>query len=839
MSTQDIRIVELKNWGWPVQIPANQQDSFTAFAYFDEITVHPVAQREGSAPLQSAYAQMQEIFRRDYQEGQKPYIARQTIMAFTDTDPSGASCTYTPDEVEQFWAARDGAYFFVSMINVSHWATLKTEVRRIRRLLSGHSGLLYLTYEYNELLLFFKGPSLQEYAKLMMQISFDRRNQGVLDTITVCTFVGPRQPEDEDVTVSVHLGVTSYQQAKQYLADSGIRDEDLRWLLGRNDIGFTLEKGGIQWIYRLYQDSLNRRNSFRWLSTANFSILIQKEAVKMDYLPPPLDPLDSDLGHRIDLLCGLYERKCGGLNITPDAVFTRMLREVGALVRSSWENRLAGDLAIYMLPELEDFLRYMEILLESEALSEEHAEKLRNCLSVFYLNILSLVSSTVHSNHEFVQIPHCAPPRFEMPSKVMAYYSLIVRKIIRAFQDENNLYGVILSPKLVDELEVVSLAIDEIARKDQLLSVNIGEALLYDLHSTVATLGHEMAHFVGENTRCRALRREYILAYHIYTLLDSLWKCGVGLLPEWAQEDARHNVDPNRIRECSLTLSRAIPVPMDNPRLLLRNLVSEVTGLAQTILYPPEPRKLIFDGVFYPIFQSPVCVQALLQRCGGPLGRNGRPTEGQQAYAYARVEYLFDRSVLEIQNSWSPTQVSMDFENCVSYLFSEAYADLAMVTLFHMTLEDYIHVFERGIKQMAFRDNCQEDVIELIRFIAVVRVVKSASNPAKKIPGWAIPRWDTPRDDTWSTVLRETAQLISSAWFTAFCQEKNIDITLLTFLVSYLRECFLYLEKQFKQSENEAEGVRRIYRNIGSPRTILSQLIDIRQMEQAYLHNKE
>lgn len=838
MSMQDIRIVELKNWGWPAQIPANGQDDFTAFTYFDEIAVHPVAQEEEGTPLQSAYVQMQKIFGQDCQVGSKPCIARQTIMAFTDIDAGGADCTYTPDEVQQFWDARDDVYFFMSMINVSPSARLKTEVKRIRRLLRKHRGLLYLTYEYNELLLFYKGSSLREYAKLMMQISFGKRNQGVLDTITVCSFTNARRPEDEGITVSVHLGVTNYEQAKQYLIDRGIKERSIFWLLGRNDIGFTQRKDGLQWLYDLYQDCLGQRDRFQWLSTASFSVPVPKARVKLDYQPSPLASLDSDTGGRIDSLCSLYEGKCRQLNIKPDAVFMRMLREMGVLVRNSWENRLAGDLAIYMLPELKDFLSYMEMLLQDAALSERDAETLRSCLSEFYLNILSLVSSTVHSNHKFIQIPHCAPPRFEMPSKVMAYYSLIARKIIRIFQDEDNLYGIILSPKLVDELEVKSIAIDAIGRKDQLLSVNIGEALLYDLHSTVATLGHEMAHFVGENTRCRELRRECVLAYHIYGLLSSLCKYGIDLLPEWAQANANDSVDTNRIRECALKLSRQIPAPKDNPRLLLRNLLSEVADLPRTVLYPQENRKQIFDEVFYPIFQPPACMEALLQRCGGPAGPGGRPTEGQRAYAAARAKYIFDCAVQSCRNSRFPEKTAMEFTDYVNYLFSEAYADLAMVALFHMPLKDYIHVFERGIKQMDYRENCQEDTIELIRFIAVVRAVRSVAGPAKRIPGWGVPKWDLPEGGTWSTVLRETALLNSSVKYADFCKSREIDITLLTFLVKYLRECFRCLGENFGRSEAEVEEIRHIYRNIESSRTILSQLTDIREMEKTYLFDR-
>lgn len=832
---QDIRIVELKNWGWPMQVQGNGQDSFAAFAYFNEIRVHPVEQQEQGAPLQNAYAQMQEIFRRGYQVGQKPCIAHQTIMAFTDIAAHPTDFTYTPDEVEQFWAASDEVYFFVSMINVSPGAKLKTEVGRIRRLLRRHRGLLYLTYEYNELLLFVKDSSLQEYAKLMMEICFDRRNEGILDSITVCTFTGTREPEDENVIVSVHLGATNYQQARQYLQDSGISGRNLRWLLGRNDIGFTLRRDGLRWIYSLYQDCLKRSELLQWLSTANFSILIPKTYARLNYQPRSLTPLNLDLSGQIDRLCVQYERKCGYLNIKPDEVFMRMLREVGALVRSSWENRLAGDLAIYMLPELEDFLAYMEILLSSEDLSEKHAEKLRSCLSVFYLNILSLVSSTVHSNHEFVQIPHCAPPRFEMPSKVMAYYSLIVRKIIRAFQDEENLYGVILAPNLVDELEVKSLAIDEIGRRDQLLSVNIGEALLYNLHSTVATLGHEMAHFVGENTRCRKLRRKNILAYHIYGLLDSLLKYGISFLPDWAQEDAENSIDPDALRDCALELCGTIPVPEDNPRFLLRKLASEVANLDKIILYPPENRERIFDAVFCPMLQPATCVRALLQRCGRC---DGPPTEGQRAYANARAEYIFSCAVTICQSGWSSPQAIMEFDDYVSYLFSEAYADLAMVTLFRMSLKDYIRVFARGIWQLTFRDNCQEDSIELIRFLAVVRTVRSTGGAVKKLPGWAVPGEEAPEGNTWGAVLQRSVRLSPSEEFVGFCKSKDIDITLLTLLVNYLRECFLRLSENFAWQEAAVEQVRRIYRSIGRSRTTLSQLTEIRQMEQSYLHDR-
>ena len=214
------------------------------------------------------------------------------------------------------------------------------------------------------------------------------------------------------------------------------------------------------------------------------------------------------------------------------------------------------------------------------------------------------------------------------------------------------------------------------------------------------------------------------------------------------------------------------------------------------------------------------------------------PTEGQKAYANARAEYIFNCAVLSCQNGWSPTQTVKKFENYVGYLFSEAYADLAMVILFQMPLKDYIRVSERGIKQLTFRNQCQEDSIELIRFLAVVRAVRSTHKPVKRPPGWAVPKEEVPEGDTWGAVLQRSVRLSFPAEFTDFCKSKDIDITLLILLVNHLRECFLRLSKNFAQQEAAVEQVRRIYRSIGRSRTTLSQLTEIRRMERFYLQDR-
>ena len=73
--------------------------------------------------------------------------------------------------------------------------------------------------------------------------------------------------------------------------------------------------------------------------------------------------------------------------------------------------------------------------------------------------------------------------------------------------------GIIISPKLIDELEVESLAL-EFTEPNQIISINISEKMIYDLKRTLAVLGHELAHFIGDATRNREVRFKQILIYY-------------------------------------------------------------------------------------------------------------------------------------------------------------------------------------------------------------------------------------------------------------------------------------------------------------------------------------
>ena len=853
MSTQDIRIVELLKQGRTHQPEGSGISSgYSAITYYDNISVHSVRPQKGEAPLRAAYQKMQALLA---DTNRTNYESRQMMVAFTDIRGSRGGKDHTEAEIKAFWENAERSFLFMTMVNLTLGTSLKNEVRRIRKILDKehrNQYLLYLTYDYSEILIFFKGDSFQEYSSLVMEVGFGKNNCGILDTITVCGFNCSEltRMQDDTLRICVQMGIKDYEEAAEYLSKNGIDLPQVHWLLGRNDIAFVTGPDGIRWIQSFCKDYSARKPELRWLSTANFIILIPKDPSVEAALAGKQKKLCKEVmsEDRIRSACEKYSLICEKMNIRKDKVFIRMLDEIWCLIRNVQGSQLAQDLVVCILPELDDFFSYLERVLENGSLEDRHAGSFYNCINTFYINMLALISSTVHSNQEFVQIPHSTLPGFEMPPKVMAYYGLIVRKIIRAFQDEQNLYGIMLSPKLVDELEVDSLAIKELfmkaredqqeqeAHRDQLLSVNIGESLLYDMSDTITTLGHEMAHFVGESTRKREIRRQKILACYVYKLLTILCEQFADMFP------ATYNVKGIIKNECLMQVASKISKSIVEESLcnrpLLRDLFPQIENLVRTVLYNRTYLEQIYQEAVYPIFHRIAREEYFEKQLGGKRIKGGTPYELPDVYVDGRMRRRFDDACARCHEYWPIYTDKQEFKEYVGYLFSESYADLAMVTLFDMKVGDYVRVFTRGMRGMRFPSEAVEDATELTRFIAVVRTIakKKGSQGGRRFTEAEV------GEGSWNRTLREVARLVTGNKFRVlyeYCVERKINVAYMAYLVEYLTECFDALSIQLHAGDGKFTDVvnelQKIYETVDHPSSILTQLDEIRDLEYSFL----
>lgn len=831
MSVQDVRIVELIRWEKPLDISSavpNSKD-YQAITYYDKIRVHGVNVDQKSTPLQAAYRVIEQIPSHDESLN---YGFRQLIVGITDVEESEL------DSFQSFWSTQESPLFFVSLVNISLNVELQDEIKRIKAELTGIDYRLYLTYEYDEILIFAKSSSIRAYAECMMKIGFQKNNIGVLDTFTVCCFgEGFEECDDEQVIICAQLGIKNHEKAMEYLVRSGVRENDIHWVLGRSDVGFLIVESSLPWIHKFYQENRmqNREEKeISWLSTTQFSVMVQHTNQKdlMENLAgqPPKAPWSRVSEQWVREIFPLYKDKCKELHIRADSVFERVLYETGRLVDNALENRLSQDLAVCILPELIDFLQYLKCTLSSQAMKEKDTALLRRSLNSFYLNVLTLVNSTVHSNQEFVLIPHSAAPSFEMPPKVIAYYGLIVRKIIEAFKDDNRIYGVMLAPKLVDDLEVESFSTTELEEVGHLLSVGIGEPFLYNLLDTVMTLGHEMAHFVGESTRQREYRRQLVYSFYLYRLISQLCEFCLHSLPGCAEAELRGLVDSEAILRTAERLAQGLNARNSSMRPLMRELTDDLYDLARSTLYDPEYKDYILNEIILPMFERQEFQTYLAQHLHTVLV----PFEVQNAEIYLRVraERIYEMATRNCLENWSLSFDANEFSEYIGYLFTESYADLAMVLLFDMSLEEYIHIFSKGMGESDYHSNTAEDVIEMMRFISVIRSMAQVKDD-----------WNTNvtvenESKMWDDVLKKIA-IPACKWdILDFCQENQIEIALLTCLVKYLVKCAKTLKNHFAEESQEAalQMLHELKHEIETQGTILSRIDKIRKQEKELLN---
>lgn len=890
MFPQDIRIIQFKNYRPFQKKPCDSaRHVFPSFRYFDLITVSPpdgfsdLMKREEDWPAGSqrdakSFVEAYRIIQKCFRRASEDYQSQQIMVAFTDVDGEAGQ-----ERIRQFWDEMENALFFVTMVNVRLDGDLETAVKRIRQIYDkeGSEGkyCIYYTLDYNEIIIFYKGNTFRDYSKLVMLLNYSK-NPGapnpVMDTITLCGF-GRHENYTSEETFDAYLrmDVIDYTKAKEYLdqyiaSHNGVPQK--RWLLERNDIALWLPHVGLKELYDLYAAYTNLS-----ITTLDLSILIEpdpeveealieKEALSQED-PAAAPAADSSLLlNRLNVLADKIRMLDGELTdvlkLATGAVIIRILYDINALISDIDNAKLAEDLVVVLLPQIEGFVDYINrvchiIRDESIPIPKKNIPyALQLCWDAFYLNITALINNTVHSDRKFIQIPHYETASFEMPPKIMAYYSLVTHRIKSIFNDLGEdvcCYGIMLSPKLVDELEVEPFALREIGEPHQIISVNISEQMMYQPRRTVAILGHEIAHFVSNDPRCREERLKQILGYYIDSVLQKMFAIYLELLGSGENEGVGETLDryftaDSRRAFCMemaggiLEEIKEFPAfPVQNggnaeteahrdPPFSMRKVEQELEILPKRIFNNNERREAVFQYFIFPETEDgrPLYFQSVLRRIrmhtglpDGMLKETAAIPPVVRAQAKRCAETQFLNALEQFPCFWNPGRVLKEFRDNQGYLFSEAYADIAMIVLFAMDAGEYARLFIQGKK---------DDPIEATRLIAVMRTLKGR-------PGWdedsePVPcggaGWEGKIAAYTSASLSRNASSLKS-----ILSEERLDAVLISFLVPYLKRCVSGLEALVNREgkRKEVEQLRKAYREVDLDKSAQKSLAAIMKME--------
>lgn len=547
-------------------------------SYYDEVSVLPIP----SNSLSSAYEEACKLTQETLEKVSNVRNAKfpQTMIVFTDIQKelNEAEIFYTSKQLESFWNKNDYKIFSMTMIHLGKNQNLKVVFQKAKETFSLENFLVYLSFDYSDLIIFGKTDSFQICEENMFEFDYSE-NDTVTDSITLWSF-GPaaNQKESHPQTFTAHFrfGTSSYAYAKEFIERKKNENCEVTdyCLLGRNDIAVVNSKATIFWLYKMREELHDKK----WCTTYDVCVLLPTlDELKIEgHTSSPLDErdfckvcdaktvctkresyqesiscecnkLDKNLDQESDsiylisrkaILSRLDEFKvayldgCSRMKVEPDFVWLRWLHETTLLASSFLSNKMSRSIGLFLMPQIRDILIYGKSIFSSEKLRISHKGEIETrFFKNVFSNILVLIDSMNHSNRQFVQIPSFHMASFEMQPKIMAYYTAVTQGLIDMLKDDNDapFYGYTISPGFTNSLKVQSLALQRVCPRDEFISIEVDEKSLYDIRLTTETLAHELSHYVGGKCRNRSKRTECILSACFHMIIQDVLEqvCGI------------------------------------------------------------------------------------------------------------------------------------------------------------------------------------------------------------------------------------------------------------------------------------------------------------------------
>lgn len=523
--------VETKPYSHELMTSVYPNNYYHSFQYYDSIHVEkaPLTFKKNSidnSPLSQAY-----FFSVPNVDLSTTPLLLQTYTDIQDVEG------YSQKELDAFWNSDDNTLLFVSLISLPHSTSYNSIVSEIKAKLSNFNCRVYFTFDSFDIVLFCKANEFSPYAKALMEICYDNSSMPLfVDSITVFGFIHDPSTDhkrylsaEETFGTVINLCVSDLTQVKDFCTQLQTDAPTIQYyiLLGRNDICIINLHATLSWLFDIHTKA--KKDLDAAIVDINISILLPPNTEASGKTASALCGQQEYMEEILTICrqtCAMYNKSLEMWGEPVNRFYTNWLLESLKLVTGLYNNKLSRDIAVCLLPQYVNLLIYLNRYCANADLRKT-SDYLSNCFSNFFFNINTLLECMNHSDKQFIHTLSYHSISFQMPAKIMAYYTAMTRYLMEVLHDDvQNFYGFTLSPRFSEELNVIPITAEEQTEstnpRDQFLSISIGEPSLYSLQHTTQVLTHEISHFVGDTTRNRGKRKQNILYSYLHTYLIEL-----------------------------------------------------------------------------------------------------------------------------------------------------------------------------------------------------------------------------------------------------------------------------------------------------------------------------
>lgn len=784
----DIRIIRLSKCHIPKNstILANQPkaNQYLAIGYFDMVDAIKVKTSKDSHPLFAAYknsyrwAENIELLMKEY--------STQELIVFTNIGEDG----FEEQQIERFWSS-DFDIRFISMIHVDNEIAednsqkLSRIIDTINLLFKGKEYLYYYSFDYSGIVLLANDMKITDYLSNLFYLNYklDSKINLIRDSFSLCGInrqlieeyskLGNQEDNVQEIlfdkdywketyTVVTNIGISDYTKYNSLKNELELRSKGMTFnnygLLGRQDVSIVNSEADlkwlliVQWLLDKYTSSndesfysyetfikVNISNIHQMITAQNYNVMDSKlnDTNNTDEIYQIAEKALSNRYTTLKEKFDMYVKDQDGSatnktkKVQYNGEYLAPLKAVKYSILSILRNGFAEDFVICMY---QSFLEFLDYLIEKVSDDEDDLEAFDNTFNEYFRSLNSLVNSAMHSERQFVQATAFNAIIYDIPSKVMALYVAIIEDMKQIVADEKDKrYTFLLTPSFSNEISVNVISYGkEKPPHDRILRVSINEQTLYSPNAVIRRMAHEVAHYVGDNLRCREKRKKQILVSVVHLLLYHL-------IPKCLYNEMRGEL----IEEISNYLIKdRFPLHENNYSKSLNNLAGEVLGYFYS---RNEIKKFIQNHIIKSIHilnngnddEKKKFIDYFLQVIKNSNGEESsifRRILNERCFTEIEIEILSniivsdiyaEINILHIHNNLSylpyvyevlPSSISEMGEGFLEKIslslytsklvsvYSETFADMQMILLLNLTYKQYIIGFV-----------CEED-IDIERF---------------------------------------------------------------------------------------------------------------------------
>lgn len=666
-------------------------------------------------------------------------ISEQNLFAFTNKSDieffSSNGYSFSEEKLEEFWNNEKTFNRFYSLMHIE--CSSAQEIYGVINWLNSifnnsleqkYNAVFYFSFDYSDIIVCAKNMNISEFTEKIFEVNYSQTKINLTDSYSYCikdsfsiitfdkTFLSNafktiethdklKYPElevlvkdeikkigypykNESLEIAYNIGVQNFDVFNKFLEElSNIQMDFNKYaLLGRHDITINKSNIDIIWFiillyyvdkYTTYAKENNTENEDLLFNCESFircnfdfscETLINKNSnshlLKLKRYAAARDSIN----HRIEKInCGFNNNNDNPIT----SVQKNSLISLYKSIESTLKNGFADDFVICLYEPFISLLDYLDK--NNQVATSESLKEFDNVINRFFEIVSSLVNSAMHSDRQFIQTPSFNPVFFDVPPKLMAFYTTqtnIIKKII-GFNDQNN-YSFIFKPSLNRNISVFPYSYNQAPPTDRLLAVSINEECLYHPTKVLKVLCHEASHFVGNDARCRDMRKlcwiKSVLFYSFELVLSYL------------------NIDVKNDPELYSSLSKLI--------LEIFQVIELDSEYKKTEGYSENIRQLIQH-----IFKL-ICSNDDIDKALNHFFITKYPNRNVSAlkHQFKKNILILDEFVpmnnqIEMASNLTIAQEFCDSYKTLSNAYKESYADIQMILILNLSLEDYIKNF--------------------------------------------------------------------------------------------------------------------------------------------------